>query len=339
MTASLPDNAELHLRGTEAATVPSLLQEMRAGAAALFVRPLLLGNVVEYMREHPLLGGGPGPRVDEETLNEWLQTAHAVESAHRTTLAWLRSRLPGYPILRVPQLAPDTHLTTQFFTASIVWLPTERAEGHQFDAAPRDVPEQLGATPTQATALYVGARQLADGLKATPEWDALNTARQQLTEADRTALMAAKRSVRGRLAAIDDSDPDIFQRDAFRRQQVREAIEELDGSPRTYCEAFDAINSLIEIAVGDAFGQLVAYGDPKTEVASNVDFPEPGIVHVATKDPFGHYPGDLIRIDDPLVTDALRVEGSVSQINLLDLKPSTLTLRILDGTSVWFPGH
>jgi hypothetical protein len=150
--------------------------------------------------------------------------------------------------------------------------------------------------------------------------------------------MAAKRGVRGRLAAIDDSDPDIFQRETFRRQQVREAIEELDGSPRAYCEAFDAINSLIEIAVGDAFGQLVAYGDPKTEVASNVDFPEPGIVHVTTKDPFGHYPGDLIRIDDPLVTDALRVEGSVSQINLLNLKPSTLTLRILDGTSVWFPG-
>lgn len=335
MVASLPDNAP-HLRGTNAATVPSLLQGMRAGAASFFVRPLLLGSLVEYMRHDPLFGGGQGPRVDDETLNEWLQTAHAVERAQRTTFAWLRSRLPGYPMLRMPQLAPDTHLTTQSFSASIIWSPTEFAERHQFDASPRYVPAQLGATPTQATALNTGARQLAQALKATSEWDAFNSARQRLTEADRIALRAAKRSLRERLSTVDNDSHDMFELDRFRHQQAREVSAELAEIPRAYTEAFDALNSLIDLAAGDAFGQLVAYGDPKTVAVNNIDFPKPGIVHVVTDDPFGHHPGDLICIDDPLVNDVLRVEGSVSQFNPLSLKPSTLTLRVLDGTSAWF---
>ncbi|WP_216699833.1 hypothetical protein [Arthrobacter sp. H5] len=335
MTASLPDNAKPHLRRTDAATVPWRLQGMRAGAASFFVRPLFLGSAVEYMRRQPFLGG-PGPHVDDGTLDAWLQTAHAVESAHRTTVAWLRSRLPGYPMLLVPQLTRNTHLTTNFYSGSIVWLRAEFAAGHQFDNEPRDVPAKLGANAPQMAALRSGACALADAFKATPEWFSFDTTCQQLTSSDRTALQAARRGLRERLTAVDNSAADIFQQDALRRQYVEEAVEALVGLPHAYCKAFEAVNRLIELAAGDVFGQLVAYGDPKIVPASGIDFSEPSIVNVITDDPFGCHPGDLVRIDDPLVNDALRVEGSVSQFDVLNLKPSTLTLRILDGTAVWF---
>lgn len=338
MAASLPDNAPLRERRHDAATVASLLQELRAGGAALFSRPMLLGRLVPF-----LIQGGwplaPGPRVEQSVLDEWLGAALAVEDAHRVTLAWTRSRLPAYPILRVPQLAPDTHLTTQSYSTAITWPRNEFGVGHQFDPAPRNVPRALGATGDEVRLLEQAAQHVAAALEATSEWQGFDAVRCKLNDRDREVLLDATRILRVRLARIDEAPgQSIFERDAFRRQQTREAVQGLDGNPRRYCEAFDAVNSLIELCVGDVFGQLTLYGDPHPLKVSQIDFPGPGQVRVVTDDLLASSPGNIVRVDDPLVTDALRVESVTSKLDLVAERPSTLTLRVLEGTSVWFAG-
>jgi hypothetical protein len=64
-------------------------------------------------------------KVEQPELNDWLQTANNVETAFRYTLGWLRSSLSGYPILRAPQLAPGTPLTTFELTSEFVWTKDE----------------------------------------------------------------------------------------------------------------------------------------------------------------------------------------------------------------------
>ena len=43
-----------------------------------------------------------------------------------------------------------------------------------------------------------------------------------------------------------------------------------------------------------------------------------------------------MRLDDPLLPDIYQVRGATGAFDLLNLKQSTLSLRQLPGTSIWF---
>ena len=77
--------------------------------------------------------------------------ANRIEAAHRMTLAWLRSRLAGYPILRAPQLAPGTPLTTFEMTIHYTWTKEELSGGLNQMPAPPGVPDLLGADARRVT--------------------------------------------------------------------------------------------------------------------------------------------------------------------------------------------
>lgn len=337
MISELPSNA-WDRAGHDAATVPSLLQGLRAGANGLFARPLLLAGTVDYLLQQPMatMMLGPGPQVDEATLAGWLEHARRVERAHRSTLAWLRSRLPGYPILRVPQLARETHLTTVYYSNSIIWPRQDLPTGRQFDDEPRGVAEALGATPEQSLALTYHARRLAGALRQTLEWGAFAEARSQLVDADLAELQNAKRRVIDRLRDDSRIPAGIYESDAYRRNETRGAIAELGSSARSYCDAFDELSNLIEESAGDVFGWLTAYGEPQVVETSRVDLPRPHTAHVVVGDPWLHHPADLVRLDDPLLPDVYQVRGATGAFDLLNLRQSTLSLRQLPGTSIWF---
>ena len=67
-------------------------------------------------------------------MTAWLGTAAAAEITHGIMTAWLRSRMPGYPDLPTPQLAPGVPLTvpdlsTRFShrrRGNIRWAPSSR---------------------------------------------------------------------------------------------------------------------------------------------------------------------------------------------------------------------
>lgn len=326
----LPRNA-----GNGSTGLPGLLRHAHAGAAALMSRPMRyasgLGMVADVVPE-------VDPDVLRDVHGEWLDAAGQVETAHRLTVAWLRSRLPGYPRLPAPQLAPGTPLTTGEFTHRLVWTPGERANGLQFQGAPPDVAEVLQAMGRHGD-IAQAARDVAAALVTTSEWERLELARAGLDEPSRHALREVRRRLRDLLspAAVDHYEPAL----AFRRAEYREAVtaQEVDGlvgSAAEYANAFSAANALTESAASDVFGELTCYGINTIEPADVETSPgSPPKISFTLADP-QEWPelGMLAWLDDPLVADAVRMSSVQVQFENVGSVTIRVAAEVLSGTSV-----
>ncbi|MET4644429.1 uncharacterized protein YjiS (DUF1127 family) [Streptomyces atratus] len=326
----LPRNAP-----TRSSGVPGRLQQMQAADADIAGTPMRLTRTVHLFEQVPYFDAP----YDKDTWRAWLQSATRIEAAHRTTIAWLRSRMPGYPQLPAPQLVPGTALTTTEYTFRLAWQPGERAAGLQMRGLPPSTARHLQATPGQARALEESARTLASALQASQEWQQLAAARQALDKTSRNALSQTRTRLRQRLSdpAIDAHEPDqVLARHNYRSTVLTEEIEHLTGPARDFTNAFDVADRLVELAASDAFGQLTIHGRPLLlQHVTDIDL-EPGIprrVHFTVPyDPWLDT-GELIQIDDPLVTDTcLLTRTTIS----LGSGPSRMSAQILPGTaSLW----
>lgn len=295
------------------AGLPGYLQELQAGGATLGSRPLQAGHLLPWwMQGMPTaISGGV-----EAELATWLPQLQRVEEAHRLTVAWLRSRMPGYPVMPAPQLAPGTPWTTDEYSWQLGWAREERGRGLQFRPAPEGVAERLGAPAAMSGPLADTARAVADALGATEEWARLAGARLDLTSDVKAALSQARGSIRERLSveSVDAHEPRLaIRRAQYRESVVSEEIERLDGAAREYADAFGSAERLIELAASDVFGQLLMYGAPQTVHAARVEFDggtssEPW-VSFSAPELIGGTTGALLWVDDPLIADVVRVEG------------------------------
>lgn len=328
----LPRNA-----GSRSSGLPGLLQHAHAAAAALMSRPMRYASALDMVADVV-------PEVDRDVLRDghgqWLDAAGRVETAHRLTVAWLRSRLPGYPRLPAPQLAPGTPLTTDEFTHRLVWTPDERANGLQFQDAPPDVAAVLQAMRRDAD-IAQAARNVAAALVTTSEWEGLELARAALDEPGRHDLREVRRRLRDLLspAAVDHYEPTL----AFRRAEYREGVtaQEVDGlagSAAEYASAFGAANALIESAASDVFGELTCYGIDTFEPADVETSPgRPPTVAFTVADPREWpEPGVLAWLDDPLVADAVHITSVQVQFQNVGSVTIRAAADVLSGTSdVW----
>lgn len=304
--AQLPRNAARRSRG-----LPGLLQHVAASGGMVSSRPLRLGTNVPQMLS-VVHGGAPSVRPD--VLQAWLEDASLVEGVHRVVIAWLRSRLPGYPLLPAPQFAPGTPLTTNEFTYRLPWTREELGAGFQFQNPPTEPLEALGANARETARAVEGARRLARALAGTAQWQQLRAADAALSPGDRVALAAARKAVAdgSKPALVDAHEPTFaVARDAYRQQVVDDAVGTLAGPAREYADAFDAADRLVELACSDVFGQLAVYGTLAltgvTDLAAHgagpgtVSFTVEDIVHLDT--------GTVAWLDDPLFPDAVHVTG------------------------------
>lgn len=306
LAAPLPRNADQRSTG-----LPGLLQHVTASGGEVAARPLRLGTGVPMML--PLLASG-APHVPTGVLHAFLDDANRVEGAHRVTVAWLRSRLPGYPQLPAPQLAPATPLTTDEFTYRLTWTRDELGAGFQFQNPPSRAVEILGASPQQTMRADDAARRVALGLAATPAWQRLRSADAALTPAARADLAAARRAIADatRPERIDAHEPDLaMPRDAYRQTAVADALRALSGAAAEYADAFDAADRLVELAASDIFGQLTVYGPMVltgvTDIAAHGD--GPGTIEFSVEDEVHLDTGTVAWLDDPLCPDAVRLIG------------------------------
>lgn len=153
------------------------------------------------------------------------------------------------------------------------------------------------------------------------------------------ALRQTRARLRQRLsdALIDAHEPTkALERHHYRCAVLTDEIEQLTGSAREFTDAFDAAERLVELAASDVFGQLAIHGCPLLlQHATGIDL-EPGTPRRAhftvPYDPWLDT-GELIQIDDPLVTDTcLLTRTTIS----LGSGPSRLSAQILPGTaSLW----
>lgn len=301
---SLPRNVPFHGPRRDNTTMPALLQECYlVGGGVLHV--LALGSRVPWiLRQFPAREADVPP----STYHAWLENAAVVEEAHQVSLAWIRSRLPGYPMLRAPQLARNSPYTTNEFTEHFIWTDHERSRGLQFLDVPLSIPSSLGAH--DPARIQRTTRNVLRALRRSAEWQQFEAAAGHLDDRSVRALRQVSRELTQSLRAseVDQHEPNLAHRRAeYRSHTTKAAIERLDGVARTYADAFSAMEALLKLAVSDVFGEILMYGLPPLFQVQNVNFEEEGVVSFDVVDGRAILLecGDLIWVDNAAVTDAM----------------------------------
>lgn len=333
-TRDLPRNAQRH-KG-----LPGLLQRVQAGAGFVDAQPLRLATNLRLAVE---VAEDVDPRSFQAEHPEWLDAAIRVEGSHRATIAWLRARLPGYPALPAPQLAPGTPLTTDEFTHRLRWTPGERALGLQLSDPHPEIAKALGADAAGQRALDEAARSVAAAFGTTPEWQRLAAATAALDGEARAELTAVRKRVRERLAPerVDDYESVLaLERAKYRATVLQQELDRLTGGAGEYAAAFEAADLLVEVAASDVFAQLLCYRTPVfTPRDLELERGEPDRVAFTLGEGSPTFPeaGLLAWLDDPHVEDAVLFTG----VNLhWDGTATTQQVRavVLPGTAAaWRP--
>lgn len=339
---TLPRNRPLDERGDKAVGIPALMQYLEA-CAGMVMKPLMYASRIPALLNQPLVAGFGMPAVDQDKLDKWLHLAAKLERAHRITLGWLRSALAGYPLLRAPQLAPSTPLTTGEMTTRYIWFREEFASGLHEQSAPPSVPGLLGADAKGASELDRAARQLSQALTKSQAWVDFDSALSALDDDAKEALRAARRELKKRLSAeaLDDYEPNLaLPRDEYRSHIMNEVIRSLSGPARVYADAFGEVDRLLDLTMGDIFGELVLFGEPWRLPVFNVETPKPGepIVGFETK-PMGPFltTGQILWLTTEAVTDAVRIESRTMKMDQVEGMRDHFEARVLLNTGEAWP--
>ncbi len=339
--ATLPRNQGLENRGDRATGIPALLQhlDLRAG---MMMKPLMFGSRVPVLLDQPLISPGT-PAVEQGEVAAWLTMANRIEAAHRMTLAWLRSRLAGYPILRAPQLAPGTPLTTLEFTIHYIWPKEERSGGLNQTPAPPGVPDLLGADANASHELEEATRHLMATLKAAPAWIRFHDSLDGLDEVGKVALREARRELTARLSeeVVDDHEERLaLPRAEYRGHTTAEVIDSLTGSAREYADAFNDVHELLTLVACDVFEELALFGEPRPVPVLNLETPVPGqpIVAFEGQGAVGLFltTGQVLWLSNESVTDAVRIETKSMKFDVEGVRDH-FEARVLIGTGEGWP--
>lgn len=341
LAATLPRNQQLQNRGLGATGIPALLQHLEAGAR-MMMKPLMLGSRVPALLDQPFFSQ-EASAVDPSELAAWVTMANQIEAAHRMTLAWLRSRLAGYPILRAPQLAPGTLLTTLEMTIHYIWTKEELSGGLNQIPAPPGVADLLGADANASRKLDEAARQLVASFEGSPAWLRFHDALGGLDETGKLALRAARRELTERLsdAAVEDHEERLaLPRSEYRGNTTAEVIDSLAGSAREYADAFTGAQDLLTLVACDIFGELALFGEPWSVPVLNLEAPEPGqpIVAFEAQGATGIFltTGQVLWLSNESVTDAVRIEAMSMTFDVEGVR-ERCEARVLFGTAAGWP--
>lgn len=339
--ATLPRNQGLENRGDRATGIPALLEHLDM-SVGMILQPLVFGSRMRMLLDHPLISRGM-PAVDQGDVAAWLTMANRIEAAHRTTLAWLRSRLAGYPILRAPQLAPGTPLTTVEMTIHYIWAKEEFSAGLNQVPAPPGVPVLLGADANASRELDEAARDLVKILEGSRAWVRFHDSKDGLDEVGKLALREARRELARRLSeeAVDDHEERLaLSRAEYRHHTTAEVIDSLTGSAREYADAFSGVHELLTLVVCDIFGELALFGEPWPLPVLNLETPESGqpIVAFEGQGAAGLFltTGQVLWLSNESVTDAVRIETKSMKFDVEGLRDH-FEARVLIGTGEGWP--
>lgn len=224
----------------------------------------------------------PGFRMSPG-VEQFLRRSNAIGYCMEAIVSWVRSRLPMFPLIPVPQLASKASRTSEEIRFRMPWRKQCLQSGLQLRQALSDEmlrPLQVDDLASMEAAVY----GLTDALQSSDEWTTFRKLAESLTVEEKQVLKAAKTEVNRRLSQgnVDAYEPDrVIRRGELRDEVVRSVVESLDGLPREFAEAFTEIDDLIDLCVLDLPGQIVAYGlSPCLDQAQEIEI-ENGIVTFA----------------------------------------------------------
>lgn len=281
--------------------VTEALRNLQGGATVLTETPLLTSAWEQVAQQVPSVQLTGEVR---DYLRMIAPVGHAVES----TVGWVRSRLPLYPAIPVPQFSPRGYRRSPEYSRRLPWSQPILQANLQAEPAPPSVAVMLGLGNHEVLST---AHNVVAAFADSAEWQRYADLTAALTEQDRNVLDDARHRVGVLLnpRLVNEYEPARNERrNQYRQQRVAEVIAELDGRPKELAEAFDAIDDLIDHALINIHGQLVVRGDVPLIQPINLELDGPQASFEFDGDEsFGV--GESVRLDDPLAIGAYRIDG------------------------------
>lgn len=267
------------------------IERMQAGGVPC--RPLWMANM--YVLTRHLFAEVPDP----PGLSGWLRDAKAVQDAYFGQLGWMRAQLPGFPILRLPQLAAGAPLVSSDNIRGIPWARAHFAAGYQTMAAPP--PNGLG----KGHPISRAAVQVVRALAKEPAWNDFAVAQSRLTAEDRAHLHTAIAELRHELRpeAVDVFEPSgMMRRQAFRQSKLNDVLAGLSGAAAEYVGAFDEVNAVMMLSLGSGLNFLVEHRRPaEPSMLGGIDVDGTRVDFVT--DDIALQPNDLVFLSDSAINE------------------------------------
>jgi hypothetical protein len=308
----------------------SRLRETIAWARGIEAQRLLLPHLLPVSPGYDSFTREPGAA-------EFLERGKRLAQAFLWTVEWWRSRLPGYPIMPVPQLVRNGPLSTRELTFRVPWPEDLRRQGLQRTPAPPFVADLLGDRPQP---LDEGARAVGTALTRSPQALALEQAHATLTDNDRATLASAREHARTALRPQQvDAAAGVLALDrlAYLEAVIADALERLQNNAHQYSDAFDAVDRLIEQAAA-LFSQAVVNGPaPEVGPVLRCERMHGGDrwTEVVVQELPGLFAqlGDVVLFNTPALTDAMHLESIGLDIKTGRWGRATLAGRLLPDSS------
>ncbi|WP_131804607.1 hypothetical protein [Mycobacteroides abscessus] len=281
--------------------VTEALRNLQAGVTVLTETPLLTSTWEQVAQQVPSV------RLTGE-VREYLRTIAALGHAVELTVGWVRSRLPLYPAIPVPQFSPRGYRRSPEYSRRLPWSQQILQANLQAEPVPPSVAVILGLDGYEVLS---SAQDVVAAFIDSAEWQRYAGLAAALTEHDRQVLDYARHRVGALLnpRLVNEYEPARNERrNQYRRQRVAEVIAELDGRPKELTDAFDAIDDLIDHALVNIHGQLVVRGDVPSIEPINLELDGPRASFEFDGDEALGV-GESVRLDDPLLKGAYLING------------------------------
>lgn len=305
------------------AAIPGLLRMTRMSSQEFYLYPTHLYNAFPHL----------GIALTERD-QQFVRNSSNIDKSISCLTWWIRSRLSGFPVLPVPQLAKNSFHAKH--DPDMPWTLDGLSSGIQFWPIPTNCDVFLGVDTGEA------AKDLHDAFSKLSCWIEFEELSNQLDDSTRSELVGAKLELaeRTKLAEAEDNtdfaDPRIHW--ARARAMTAEALEALSPFAAKFARTFDAVNSAINLAVPCVLAQLVAFGPPRhlAGVAElKVDATDPPIISFDLES--GASTGCLYWTDDSLIQDAVRIESFSFGGSQIHGNRSSASAVVLAGTSTAWP--
>lgn len=305
------------------AAIPGLLRMTRMSSTEFYSYPTRLYNAFPHLNI-----------TLTERDRKFVRNSNNIDKSISYLTWWIRSRLPGFPVLPIPQLARNSFHAKH--DPDMPWTSDGFSAGIEFRSAPYQCDKFLGVKTEPA------ASRLRDAFAELPCWIEFQQLSNRLDDATRSELVTAKLELEKKAQAAetetgnDFADPRIQWRRA--REVTAKAVGELSPFAAKFATTFDSVNSAINLALPNVLTQLIAFGYPRhlTGVAAlKVKPTNPPTISFEVES--GASTGCLYWTDDKLIPDAVRLESVSFGSSQIHGDRSSASAVVLQGTSTAWP--
>jgi len=277
------------------AALPGLLRITRMGSHEFYSRPIHLYKAFPHMEVNLTA-----------RERDFSHNSANIERSVSYLTWWIRSRLPGFPTIPAPQLAKDSYHSK--FDPEMPWTRDGLSAGLQYSRRPAQCDYFMGVES--------GSRpdELAQAFMSLPSWLEFAAISQQLDDATRSELLAAKRTLADRAAAAgtesgnDFGDPRVQWGRA--RAMTSAVVADLSPFAAKFAAAFESVNAEINRALQCVLVQLIAFGPPRRlSGVTDLDVRATDPPTISFQVTSGANTGCLYWTDDSLIKDAVLIES------------------------------